>query len=121
MTLVSSTGHVAPSLLISGYGRCFPGCNATASWSWLLTPISHRGEEWVELYFHSPACTRKITVHMVLDSRIFSGFWRLWKEKAWFIFKPLLHYLPGVPEESEEILGKECCLLILSALNQDNG
>jgi hypothetical protein len=37
-----------------GTGGSFPRGKAAGAWSWPLTSIWCRGQEWVELYFHSP-------------------------------------------------------------------
>jgi hypothetical protein len=43
-----------PSFLSSGSRSCFPGSRTVGSCSWPLISISFRGQECVELYFHSP-------------------------------------------------------------------
>jgi len=43
-----------PTLLYNGYRGSFLGGKATGAWSWRLTSNYCRGQEWVELYLHSP-------------------------------------------------------------------
>jgi hypothetical protein len=49
----SSGAH--PASYPMGTRGCFPGGKAVRVWSWQLTSIYFQGQEWVELYLHSPS------------------------------------------------------------------
>jgi hypothetical protein len=51
---VQNGSEAHPASYPMGTVDSFPGNKAAGAWSWPLTSISCRGQEWVELYLHSP-------------------------------------------------------------------
>jgi hypothetical protein len=45
-----------------GYWKLFPrGIKRLGGWSWPLAPISYGGQEYMDLYLHSPICLHCVT------------------------------------------------------------
>jgi hypothetical protein len=51
---VQTSSGAHPASYPIGTRGSFPGSRAAGAWSWSLTSISCRGQECLELYFHSP-------------------------------------------------------------------
>jgi hypothetical protein len=51
---VQNGSEAHPASYTMGTGGSFHGGKPTGAWSWPLTSIWCRGQEWVELYLHSP-------------------------------------------------------------------